>query len=86
MTISSFYIIKGELHIKTEKYNRGHPVKLVIDPNHKVLFSQLKMASNCISKCLTQSQRIVKNDLESIPNVSDEKMMNLVTACDQHYM
>ena len=64
-TLSSFYIIKGELHVK----NRSHSLKLSIDPNQQVLLSQLQMAVNCLRKCNIESKSIKPDDIDHIRDV-----------------
>jgi hypothetical protein len=57
-------ITKGELTIKSTNYNRGHSLRIQIDPGHPVELGQvfaidkMKMVHNCLSMASTLAARL----------------------------
>ncbi|KAJ3304965.1 hypothetical protein HDV03_002195 [Kappamyces sp. JEL0829] len=66
VSICNSAIVKGELTIKSPNYNRGHPLKLSVDPAYPIALPQLKMARNCLQKSLATIKAFSDSDVSVV--------------------
>ncbi|KAI8897713.1 hypothetical protein BC833DRAFT_592614 [Globomyces pollinis-pini] len=86
VTLSNTCITKG-LTFKSSNYNRGNPVKFVLDSTKAIDMTQLKMVHDCLSMALTIASRldpmVIHSIVDSLSHITLLAQQALISLSDQ---